>query len=115
MRTLTGICALIITAMALTPLTGFAKGQGQGRSGDQPRERAQVERGQSDFDRDRMRDRDRIHEEHRTTSRRRRRTTQYPRSFQPLVEPRIVIGFRIAHTPRTRRSLVTRTSMARNS
>jgi hypothetical protein len=63
MRTLTGICALIITAMALTPLTGFAKGQGQGRSGDQPRERAQVERGQSDFDRDRMRDRDRIHEE----------------------------------------------------
>jgi len=62
MRTVTGICALIVTAMALTPLTGFAKGQGQGRGADQPHGRAQVERGQSDFDRDRMRDRDRIHE-----------------------------------------------------
>jgi len=64
MRTLTGISALIVTAMALTPLTGFAKGQGQGqdRGANEPHHRAQVERGQSDFDRDRMRDRDRIHE-----------------------------------------------------
>ena len=127
MRTLTGICALIITAMALTPLTGFAKGQGQGRSGDQPRERAQVERGQSDFDRDRMRDRDRIHEEESkgvdlskadvivSGGRGVGAPEKFPEVVQPLVEPRIVIGFRIAHTPRTRRSLVTRTSMARNS
>ena len=66
MRTVTGICALLVTAMALTPLTGFAQGhgqgQGQGRGADQPRDRAQVERGQSDMDRDRMRDRDRIHD-----------------------------------------------------
>ena len=68
MKTFTGICALIVTAMALAPLTGFAQGQGQGqgqrqdRGAHQPHYRAQVERGQSDFDRDRMRDRDRIHQ-----------------------------------------------------
>ena len=66
MKTVTGICALLVTAMALTPLTGFAKGQGQGQCQDrgahEPQDRAQVERGQSDMDRDRMRDRDRIHD-----------------------------------------------------
>ena len=66
MKTFTRICALIVTAMALTPLTGFAQGHGQGQGQDRgahhPHHRAQVERGQSDFDRDRMRDRDRIHQ-----------------------------------------------------
>lgn len=68
MRTFTGICALLVTAMALAPLTGFAQGQGQGQGQDrdrgahEPHHRAQVERGQSDHDRDRMRDRDRIHD-----------------------------------------------------
>jgi len=67
MRTVTGLGALIVTAMVLTPLTGAAQGHGDDRGandrgGDHARERAQVERTHSDFDRDRMHDRDRVGE-----------------------------------------------------
>ncbi len=64
MRTLLKYSALLVAAMVLLPIDGFAQGRGQGGGGDQAhaRDRAQVERGQSDHDRDRIRDRDRIHQ-----------------------------------------------------
>ena len=66
MRTLLKYGALLVAAMVLLPIDGFAqgRGQGQGQGGDQAhaRERAQVERGQTDRDRDRIRDQDRTHQ-----------------------------------------------------
>ncbi|NCF24861.1 MAG: hypothetical protein GWP60_10000 [Gammaproteobacteria bacterium] len=65
MRTLLKYSALVVAAMVLLPIDGFAQGRGQGGGGgDQAhaRDRAQVERGQTDHDRDRIRDRDRIHQ-----------------------------------------------------
>jgi hypothetical protein len=56
--------ALLVAAMVLAPVDGFAQGQGQGsgRGGgqSQAQDRAQVERGQTD--RDRVRDQDRTHQ-----------------------------------------------------
>ena len=65
MRTLLKYGALLVAAMVLAPIDGFAQGRGSGQGGgDQAhsRDRAQIERGQADHDRDRMRDRDRIHQ-----------------------------------------------------
>jgi len=58
MRIESRILALIAVALAVTPLTGFAKGKGGG--GAQPGNRATVERSQGDINRDRLRDRDRL-------------------------------------------------------
>lgn len=62
MRTLLKCSVLLVAAMVLLPIDGFAQGRGQGQGGDQAhaRERAQVERGQTD--RDRTRDQDRMHQ-----------------------------------------------------
>ena len=64
MRTLLKYSALVVAAMVLLPIDGFAQGRGQGGGGDQARaqERAQAERGQTDRDRDRIRDQDRTHQ-----------------------------------------------------
>lgn len=64
MRTLLKLSVLIVAALVLLPIDGFAQGQGSGRGGDQARaqDRAQVERGQTDRDRDRVRDQDRTHQ-----------------------------------------------------
>ena len=61
MKTLFKYSALLIAAMVLAPIDGFAQSNQQGRPDDNAgaRERAQVERGQEDRDRVRDRDRDR--------------------------------------------------------
>jgi hypothetical protein len=62
MRTILKYGALLVAAMVLAPIDGFAQGQGSGRGGNQAhaQQRAQVERGQTD--RDRVRDQDRTHQ-----------------------------------------------------
>lgn len=64
MKNLLKVSALLVAAVVLLPIDGFAQGQGSGRGGDQAqaRDRAQVERGQADRDRDRVRDQDRTHQ-----------------------------------------------------
>ena len=64
MRTILKYGALLVAAMVLAPIDGFAQGQGSGRGGNQAhaQDRAQVERGQTDRDRDRVRDQDRTHQ-----------------------------------------------------
>ena len=63
MRTLLKYGALLVAAMVLLPIDGFAQGRGQGGGNHaHAQERAQAERGQMDRDRDRIRDQDRIHQ-----------------------------------------------------
>ena len=64
MRTILKYGALLVAAMVLAPIDGFAQGQGSGRGGSQAQsqDKAQVERGQTDRDRDRVRDQDRTHQ-----------------------------------------------------
>lgn len=64
MRTLLKYSALLLAAVVLLPVDGFAQARGPQSGNDEagPRERAQVERGQADHDRGRVRDRDRVHQ-----------------------------------------------------
>lgn len=63
MRTLLKYSALLVAAIVLAPVDGFAQANQHGErpDSDGARERAQVERGQDDRDRVRDRERDRMH------------------------------------------------------
>lgn len=94
MRTLLKCSVLLVAAMVLLPIDGFAQGRGQGQGGDQAhaRERAQVERGQTD--RDRTRDQDRMHQPARAPAyegaqAQQRKQSQEQRQFQEQEQIRV--------------------------